>query len=217
MSPAANLDNKKTRRPRTAFDFDRRPGLPHLVCRSTSPERSIWTPSWWLNVTFLLLTGLMTIPAVLLYLNFQSVVTRFDALSLWAKIAASLVGIVSAGLLLLFASESITRSRLVVDRCNGELRITSGIWFWQRTTLALADIRELRQRRLDQTGPNADGDEPVTSNVIYAEFPSGELVMIALNPDRRQGDLYHEIKNAIAAAGVEPDPNLSGVPSETVL
>jgi hypothetical protein len=144
---------------------------------------------------------------------------RFDTLSWWGKLAAALVGFVAVAVLLLFASEAITRARLVVDRANGEIRITSGIWFWQRTTLAFDEIRVLKQRRLDQTGPSADGDEPRTSNVIYAECFSGELVMIALDPDRRRGDLYHEIKDAVAAAcaNVEPAPNLSGVPSETVL
>ena len=219
MSPAVNLLKTNAGRPRTSFDFDRSPGLPHLVCRATSPQRSIWTPTWWLNVTFLLLTGLMTIPVVLLYLNYQSVVARFDTLSWWGKTAAAVVGFIAVALLLLFASESVTRSRLVVDRAHGELRITSGVWFWQRTTLAMAEIRVLRQRRLDQTGPSADGDAPFTSNVIYAECFSGALVMIALNPDRSRGDLYHEIKDAVAAArmNVEPDSNLSGVPSETVL
>jgi hypothetical protein len=146
---------------------------------------------------FSLLTLALAIPFAMTVLHADRALAWIETLRVWQQALVGLITVVAALTTLLFASESITRCRLVVDRTRGEIRYTSGVWFWRRYCLRMNDVREVRRRTLERH--LGDDGAPIRNRIVFTQLWSGEFVLLAVDPNRRSPNLYREIKQAVEA------------------
>ena len=110
-----------------------------------------------------------------------------------------IAGLFVFGVLLLLATESVTRCQLIVDRSGRKLRFTYRP-FRRGYSLSFADIRAVKSRMLECK--RLDSEDPMTSErVVFAELTSGELVLLAIDPDWRTASLYRDIQDALDDVG----------------
>lgn len=198
MTLAKNLLERNAGRPKTLTDFDLRPDLAYLVERSTSPDESVWTPSWWVNFTCLLIVSFLALILFLVMSGNETVLPKVAGYPAWLKILIGLASLVPAAIFMELAFCAVNRCRLVVDKFQSELRITYGLQFWRRYTLRFDDIRAVKSRSVEN--PGIDEGPGVPNRVVFAELFSGELVLLAIDPDWRKASLFREIELAVESS-----------------
>ncbi len=205
MPLADSLLPKNAGRPKNLADFDARPDLAYLVRRWSSPEQTVWSPSWWINIVCLVVTLTVTLLIEFLPWNLAEFYDSVVGFPLWKQALIWSGTLLAVLLIFLLALAAIARSRMVIDRKRAEVRFDYGLFLRPSHTIRFIDIRKLGDRRVEN---NAGLDEPGSDvRVVYAELYSGDLVLLAVDPDWREKSLYRELQDAVENCWFQRQPN----------